>query len=172
MCMQGADDFSEWIFKWYSYWVYIKYILYISHLVCYCLPLQQCCLLQVQIHPVGPREWVGPEGSLPGASIEGHVRKRDRGKEGKRERESPSKQSNKSQSKSSEEPELFMRRQQIKRAGGVSALPRWSSVILGSLLLYRDAQHGEKQTGLVFKPLCIPSVQTAAQDKDSKSQSN
>lgn len=43
--------------------------------------------------------------------------------------------------------QLFMRTEQKKKAGGENALPRWTSVILTSLLLHCDVLHEETATG-------------------------
>lgn len=70
----------------------------------------------------------GPEQLLLGAIIEPHVKQRER-------------QSNPMNG------QLFMRREQKKKAGGENALPQWTSVILTSLLLYCDVLPEETATG-------------------------
>lgn len=94
------------------------------------MPASLTMLFTTSANPGCECSRVGSERLLLGTSVEPHVSLRER-----------ERQSNPMNG------QLFMRREQKKKAGGGNALPQWTSVILTSLLLYCDVLHEETATG-------------------------
>ena len=105
------------------------------------------------VHWSWPREAV--TGHQYRASCHGREREREREREGERLSNPMNGQ-------------LFMRTEQKKKAGGEDALPRWTSVILTSLLLHCDVLHEETATGASNRSLFPPHASQHA----TKSQSD